>query len=86
MLDAVDLVPVVPVVAHAPQRGWARRFMRAALAVGNVIRRAGFLLRERFLNSKRGWNFENILERSWFSCSKDLEFLIIIFLVFYNEG
>ncbi len=52
VLDAVDLVPVVPdPVAHSPQRGWARRFVRA---VRNMIRRAGFILRGKFLNSKRG--------------------------------
>jgi len=38
VLDAVDLVPVVPVpVAHTPQRGWAQWFVMAALAVGNMI-------------------------------------------------
>jgi len=38
VLDAVDLVPVVPVpVAHTAQSGWARWFVSAALAVGNMI-------------------------------------------------
>jgi hypothetical protein len=38
VLDAVDVAPVVPLpVVHAPQRGWALCFVRAALAVGNMI-------------------------------------------------
>ena len=38
VLDAVDVVPVVPVpVVHAPQWGWTRFFVRAALVVGNMI-------------------------------------------------
>ena len=38
VLEATVNVPVVPVpVAHAPQRGWARWCVRAALAVGNMI-------------------------------------------------
>ena len=35
VLEAID-VPVVP-VAPAPQRGWSRWCLRAALAVGNMI-------------------------------------------------
>ena len=38
VLDAVDVVPVVPVpVVHAPQWGWTRFFVRTALVVGNMI-------------------------------------------------
>jgi hypothetical protein len=38
VLEAKENVPVVPVpVAHAPQRGWARWCVSAALAVGNMI-------------------------------------------------
>jgi hypothetical protein len=38
VLEATENVPVVPVpVAHAPQRGWARWCVSAALAVGNMI-------------------------------------------------
>ena len=38
VLEAVDVVPVVPVpVAHASQCGWAWWCVSAALAVGNMI-------------------------------------------------
>ena len=38
VLEATTNVPVVPVpVAHAPQGGWARWCVSAALAVGNMI-------------------------------------------------
>ena len=35
VLETID-IPVVP-VAPVPQRGWTRRFIGAALAVGNMI-------------------------------------------------
>ena len=66
VLETID-IPVVS-VAPAPQRGWTQWFIGAALAVGNMIVNDGpvFFLsyRAKFLNSKRGCNFENILERS----------------------
>ena len=38
VLETTENVPVVPVpVAHAPQKGWARWCVRAALAVCNMI-------------------------------------------------
>jgi len=36
VFEAIDSIPVVP-VAPAPQRGWTRWCVRAALAVGNMI-------------------------------------------------
>ena len=36
VFEAIDIIPVVP-VAPAPQRGWTRWCVRAALAVGNMI-------------------------------------------------
>jgi len=38
VLDAIDVVPVVPVpLVHAPQWRWTRFFVRAALVVGSMI-------------------------------------------------
>jgi hypothetical protein len=38
VLETTENVPVVPVpIAHAPQKGWARWCVRAALAVCNMI-------------------------------------------------
>jgi hypothetical protein len=67
VFEAID-IPVVP-IAPVPQRGWAWWCVGAALSVCNMIvnDRPVFFEGAKFLNSKRGCNFENISERSWFS-------------------
>jgi len=59
------VVPIFPV----PKRSWYQWCDGAALAVGKLIVNGirYFLKVMKFLNSKKGYNFENIWKRSCFS-------------------
>jgi hypothetical protein len=69
-LFVVDEVEVAPEQASetiaVPKRGWYQWCDGAALAVGNLIVNGirYFFIVMKFLNSERGYDFENIWKRS----------------------